>query len=194
MFNTRLCVILILSVNLVNALPVLETSGLERRVDPRKSDDPKDWPSRPDLRNSLVTQPGQAKFWAGNTPDETGSPVSAQQSAEADAAAHGGTTLEGALHSAGHTMPGWNPKNRAAKSKWTEASRAFAEGAKGDIHAHIGTDVRKGSVYTNEERPALRKNKDVTSITEHPHGQPDVPSRVVHRKNSKDDKKKCCIL
>src|SRR5271170_7161540 len=152
MFYTRLCITLILAVNLVNALPVPETSGLERRVDPHKSNDPKDWPSKPDLKGSLVTQPGQAKFWAGSTPDHTGSPVSAQQSAEAAAADNGGTTLEGALHRAGHMMPGWDANNPAAKDKWTQASRAFAEGAGGDVHAYVGTNVRKDSVYTNEER------------------------------------------
>jgi len=193
MFYTRLCVILVLAVNLVNALPVPETSGLERRVDPHKSNDPKDWPSKPDLKGTLKTQPGQAKFWAGSTPDHTGSPVSAQQSAEADAAAHGGTTLESALHSAGHTMPDWDAGNPAAKNKWSEASRAFAKGASGDVDAHIGTNVRKGSVYKTEEKPLLKKNPNVSSITEHAHGQPGVPPKVVHRKNSKDDKK-CCIL
>jgi hypothetical protein len=191
MFYTRLYVILILAVNLVNALPVLETSSLERRVNPPKSDDPKDWPSKSDLRGSLITQPGQAKFWAGHTPDHTGSPVSAQESAEADAAAHGGTTLESALNRGGHTMPGWNPKNKAAKDKWTEASKAFADGASGHVHAHVGTTVREDSVYTNEERPALKKNRKVSSITEHAHGQPGVDPKVVHQRG---DKKKCCIL
>ena len=174
MFYSRLCVVLILAINLVNALPVHQTSSLERRgkKDPVESNDPKDWPSKKTLDESMKTGQHQAEFWAGRTDG-----VSAQHSAEKHAEEHGGTTLEAKLHDEGHKMPGWNPSNPAVEAKWTEASEAFAHGAKGDVHAHLGEQIRPNSVYTNQEKPILEKNPDVHSITEHAHGQPEVPPK-----------------
>src|ERR1700722_1085965 len=170
MFYSRLCVFLILAVNLVNALPVLHTSNLERRVkNPTESNDPKEWPSKEELKKTMQTGPHQATFWAGRTDG-----VSAQHSAETDAARRGGTTLEGQLSDHDHKMPGWNPSDPAVGAKWTEASQAFAEGAQGHVHAHLGKEIRPGSVYVHEEKPILRKNSKVHSITEHAHGQPGV--------------------
>jgi hypothetical protein len=173
MFYSRLCVILILAINLVNAIPVLHTSGLERRAThPPKSNDPKQWPTKEQLDKTMKTGPNQAEFWAGRTDG-----VSAQHSAEQHAKEHGGTTLEQKLHDEGHKMPGWNPKDPSVGAKWTEASGAFAHGAKGDVHAHLGKDIRPNSVYTNQEKPILEENPDVHSITEHAHGQPGVPPK-----------------
>jgi hypothetical protein len=170
MFSSRLCVILILAINLVNALPVSHTSGLERRgKDPVVSNDPKDWPSKEKLDKTMQTGPHQAEFWAGRTDG-----VSAQKSAEEHAKEHGGTTLEAKLHDEGHKMPGWKPEDPAVEAKWTEASEAFAHGAKGDVNAHLGKEIRPNSVYTNQEKPILEQNPDVHSITEHAHGQPGV--------------------
>src|ERR1700722_5858947 len=148
MFSSRLCVILVLAINLVNALPILQTSGLERRVtDPPRSHSPSKWPTQEQLKGTLKTDPSKAEFWAGSTKDQTGSPVSAQNSAEEHARQHGGTTLEMALKDQGHTMPHWNKEDPATQDKWSEASEAFAHGASGHIHAHIGEDVRPDSVY-----------------------------------------------
>jgi len=176
MFYSRLCVILILAINLVNALPVLQTSGLERRVThPHKSDDPKKWPTKEQLDKTMKTGPHQAEFWAGHTDG-----VSAQHSAEEHAEEHGGTTLEKKLHDEGHTMPGWNPKDPKTEAKWKEASGAYAHGAQGDVHAHIGDHVRPESVYKNHEKPILDRNPSVHSITEHAHGHPGTsPTRTM---------------
>jgi len=62
-------------------------------------------------------------------------------------------------------MPDWRSDDPAAVAKWSEASTAFAKGASGDVHAHIGQEVRKDNVYHTEEKPNLKKNPKVTSIT-----------------------------
>jgi|ERR1700722_260781 len=181
MFYSRLCVILILAVNLINALPVPPTSDLERRVtDAPRSSNPKDWPSEEKLKESLKTEPNRAEFWTGTTKDHTGTPISAQHSADAHAKANGGTTIDMALHDGGHKMPEWT--DPAGEAKWVEASKAYAHGASGDVHAHVGQDVRPGSTYFQKEKPILENNPKVTSITEHAHGQPAVPPVKVHEK------------
>jgi hypothetical protein len=188
MFSSRLCVILVLAVNLVHALPIPQTSGLERRTDPHKSNNPTHWPTEETLNESLKTKPNQAEFWAGHTPGSTGSPVSAQHSASAHAMGTGGKTLEMALHDAGHTMPGWNPNDKATTDKWSQASQAFAKGASGHVNAHVGENVRPDSIYKTQEKPILENNPNVKSITEHEHGKEGVAPKVVHTKEEKTKK------
>src|SRR5271170_4002604 len=178
MFISRLCVILVLAVNLINALPVLQTSGLERRVkDPERSSNPKDWPTSEELDRALRTDPGKAVFWAGRTNGK-----SAQKSADAYAKKTGGTTLEGRLRDKNLKMPHWEEGNKAAEDKWNEASDKFANHAKGHVHAFVGDENRPNSVYHNREKKRLIDNPNVTKLTEHRHPQQPGGSRVVHRK------------
>ena len=186
MFISRLCVILVLAVNLIDALPVLQTSGLERRVkDPETSSNPKHWPTSEQLDRALPTGPGKATFWAGRT-----NGVSAQVSADEHAKKTGGTTLEGHLKDHELKMPPWNKGDKAAEGKWNEASDKFASKAQGHVHAFVGKETRPDSVYHNREKKRLVENPAVKSITEHAHKQPGVPSRVVHRKGGSPMKPK----
>jgi hypothetical protein len=185
MFISRLCVILVLAVNLINALPVLQTSGLERRVkEPEKSNNPKDWPTSEQLDKALPTGPGKATFWAGNT-----NGVSAQESADEHARKTGGTTLEGHLKDNDLKMPPWQEGNKAAEDKWNEASDKFAENAKGHVHAFVGDESRPNSVYHNREKKKLIENPNVHKLTEHRHPTRPGAKQVVHRKGGSPTRK-----
>jgi len=71
-----------------------------------------------------------------------------------------------ALHKAGLKMPAWSPTDKKAQNIWTQASKIFAQQAKGNVNAHLGKEIRPNGIYYNVEKPALLKNKAVHKITE----------------------------
>jgi len=168
MFYSRISLLsLLLLVTVVVALPIYDdgtVAQLQARANPQSSSKAKDWPSMFQLNKMLKTDKHQATFWSGRRGSQ-----STQVAAEAHAQGRNGKTLETALQQGGAKMPPWTPGNKKVESKWKQASKIFAKKAKGDVHAHIGETVRPNGVYDTLEKPALMKNKKVTSITEHKH-------------------------
>jgi hypothetical protein len=107
----------------------------------------------------FATATGQAWFWSGRS----GS-ASAQAVARELAEGRGGTTLEALMEQRGIRMPEWNPNDPASIEAWTNASRAYAQGASGTVYAVIGDSVRAGSIWQEVELPALEANPEVTQI------------------------------
>jgi len=58
----------------------------------------------------------------------------------------------------------WDAANPAPVQAWQDASRAYAEGASGTVHAVIGDSLRPGSIWETIELPALKANPNVTQI------------------------------
>ncbi|MEZ0049228.1 hypothetical protein ABIA30_000218 [Mycobacterium sp. MAA66] len=114
----------------------------------------------------LTPPPDGAYFWSGRNGDGIGvGPESAGGSGAADmyAGSHG-TTLEGLIDSNKISPPKWSPDNPMAEKWWSEVSRIYAENARGDVHAVIGSNLRPGNIWENVELPRLMTNPNVTRI------------------------------
>ena len=61
-------------------------------------------------------------------------------------------------------MEEWDPHNSQSRSTWTDASRAFAEQASGDVRVIMRPPLRKGNIFETVEFPTLKKNQRVTSV------------------------------
>jgi hypothetical protein len=89
-----------------------------------------------------------------------------QHIAAAIAAAQGGTTLEMLIASRGIVLPAWDANDPAVVAAWQNASRSYAEGVSGTVHAVIGSSLRPGNVWETAELPALQTNPAVTKLVQ----------------------------
>jgi hypothetical protein len=109
------------------------------------------------LRGGLKTDPGQAIFYSG----KVGGERVAWRYAEAEADAHGGTTLGSLLKSRGISIP---DHGKIAYKAWEVASKKFAEGASGTVRVVLGDEVDASSIWLRIELKALKRNPRVTRI------------------------------
>jgi RHS repeat-associated protein len=112
------------------------------------------------------TNPDEAFFWSGRTPNGVGGFEGGQHVAAAIAAAQGGTTLEMIIASRGIVLPAWDANDPASVAAWENASRSYAEGVSGTVHAVIGSSLRGGNVWETAELPALQTNPAVTKLVQ----------------------------
>jgi len=105
----------------------------------------------------LTTARNEAVFWSGI---RGGDAVAAKWVSQ-----NGGATLETTLASRGITLPAWDVSNPASVTAWREASKAFAQGASGDVRVLQSDAARINSVWAQVEFPALQANSKVSSIT-----------------------------
>lgn len=61
-------------------------------------------------------------------------------------------------------MPEWNFNDSSTMGAWDLASGAYAEQVSGEIHAVIGSNLRKGNIWESVELPRLKENLNVTKI------------------------------
>lgn len=106
---------------------------------------------------SLKTKPDEAYFWSGL--GRGGDKVAAEI-----AATRGGTTLEQVIKSRGMDLPVWDAANPSSVQAWQNASRAYAEGASGNVRAVLGDTMRPGNIWETIELPALKANPNVSQI------------------------------
>jgi hypothetical protein len=103
------------------------------------------------------TKSGEAVFWSGLGPQ--GDQVAAEIASKT-----GGTTLEQLLADRGIKLPAFNPDDPASVEAWTNASRSFGQGARGEVRVVLGDSVNPSGVWNSVELPALQANPSVTSI------------------------------
>ncbi len=121
-----------------------------------------------DFYKCFETEKDEAYFWSGLGKD------GAERAAEI-AKQNGGTTLEMKMEQHKDEMIKhgfeydekkqqfeWSDDN---KHLWDEASKAYAEQAKGNVHAVLGDNVREGSTWNRVEKDALAKNDKVNKVT-----------------------------
>lgn len=116
---------------------------------------------------SQLTPPHDgAYFWSGRNGDGIGvGPELAGGNGAADTfAGTRGTTLEGLIDSNKISPPKWSPDDPMADKWWSEVSRTYAENARGEVHAVIGSNLRPGNIWENVELPRLMENSNVTRI------------------------------
>jgi hypothetical protein len=116
------------------------------------------------LKNHIKKSPKTGVFWSGT---HKGSSV--KQSAEQHAKKVGGSTIGEDLKAAGVKPPA-RPANPAVVKKWWDtASKIKADHSTGPVHAVLGSEVRKDSVWNRIEKPSLMKNDKVPSVSQiHP--------------------------
>ncbi|SNR73994.1 ADP-ribosyl cyclase, partial [Humidesulfovibrio mexicanus] len=102
----------------------------------------------------LATKTDEAVFWSGL--GEKGEQIAAQYAIK-----NGGKTLENVAKG---IMPDYVPSDLSVQQIWKEASKAFAENAKGDVKVILGDSVRPESIWNTVELPTLKANKNVTRI------------------------------
>jgi hypothetical protein len=105
---------------------------------------------------AFETKSNEATFWSGLGPNGA-------ERAQAFVKGNGGKTLEQLTAERRIDMPVWDRHNPSSVKAWEDASRMFAQGAKGDVRAVLG-DVTPGSVWSRVELPALKSNPAVTKI------------------------------
>ena len=76
----------------------------------------------------------------------------------------GGKTLEKILDERGTHLPSWNPNDPVTVQLWESASRTYAAGASGTVHAVLGQELRLGSIWESVELPTLIANPNVKKI------------------------------
>jgi len=105
----------------------------------------------------LATEANQAVFWSGI-------PGGKRQAAEW-VEKHGGTTLENQLKKHGIELPPFDRTKPETVAAWENASKQFAEGARGQVRVLQEDAVGVRSVWGRVEYDALIQNPNVTSIT-----------------------------
>lgn len=106
--------------------------------------------------NLLKTMPNEAFFWSGRTDNIGGMDI-----AREIATSRKGVTLEAIIDIKKIPMPAWETNPEV----WAAVSKKYAEQVSGHIRAVIGKSLRAGNIWENYELPALKKNKNVKSIT-----------------------------
>lgn len=96
-------------------------------------------------------------FWSGLGRDGA-------TKAEEIARTRGGVTLETTIADRGIAMPTWDASDPAKVKAWQDASKYYAEGANGKVHAVLGDNLRPGNIWETFEFPALKNNPRVTEI------------------------------
>jgi len=108
---------------------------------------------------AVATAENQAFFWSGRSSGIANMSERAISVAETK----GGKTLEKILDERGTHLPSWNPNDPVTVQLWESASRAYAAGASGTVHAVIG-ELRPGSIWETVELPTLIANSNVKKI------------------------------
>lgn len=72
--------------------------------------------------------------------------------------------MEGLLERNGIKGPVWSFEDKASEEWWSQVSRIYAEKARGEVHAVIGSNLRPGNVWQTVELPRLMDNPNVTKI------------------------------
>lgn len=186
--------------------PPHDSSGLEPPVhdgdaftDPAKSDldynpmldenghyVPGSLPSYDELLRLTRTEPDSAHYWSGRDANGVGVGPDGSGIAERIAEGSNGTTLEMTLERNGvHPLPAWNRHDPESVRFWEDASAAYAENARGDVTAIVGSDLRPGNIWQTVEIPRLMDNPNVTRIVQI---DPDTgrATELFHRTTSAD--------
>ena len=124
-------------------------------------------PSYEQLQGVTSTDPNSAYYWSGRNAEGIG--VGPDDSGIAELIAHGsgGTTLELTLADRGvDPLPVWNRHDPVSVQFWEDASAAYAENARGEVTAIVGSSLRPGNVWQTVEIPRLMENPDVTRIVQ----------------------------
>ena len=111
------------------------------------------------IRPQLETKPNTAFFWSGKTDGVGGAETAARIAKK-----RGGVTLESIIEEKNIIMPEWDFQNPSTMQAWDLASEAYAEQVSGEVHAVIGSKLRKGNIWENVELPRLKENLNVTKI------------------------------
>jgi hypothetical protein len=114
---------------------------------------------------------------------------------------HGGNTLEGILKDNKVEMPSFADKHPNGEKVWTDASKALARNAEGEVHvalpntpgkssgwAHQGDELasrRPNNVFDMDEFKLLRHNPKVDKVIAHDTDYPDAPPVVIWDKNTR---------
>ena len=109
---------------------------------------------------AVATAENQAFFWSGRSSGIANMSERAISVAETK----GGKTLEKILDERGTHLPSWNPNDPVTVQLWESASRAYAAGASGTVHAVLGQELRLGSIWESVELPTLIANPNVKKI------------------------------
>jgi hypothetical protein len=108
---------------------------------------------------SLATKSDEAVLYSGLGEDGAGI-------ADRWASKNAGATLQSMIARAGVKVPEYDRANPASVTAWRAASKAFADGARGDVRVLQDTKVRVDSnIWREVEYKALKANPHVTSIT-----------------------------
>jgi hypothetical protein len=94
------------------------------------------------------TAPDTSFFWSGKT-----NGVGGDDFAREYARAQDGTTLEMFLDEHQIVMPEWLDRTPGAVKAWTDAPRAFAWGASGNVRVLLGEVRRPDNVFEADELP-----------------------------------------
>jgi hypothetical protein len=122
-------------------------------------------PSLDDLRHLTATDPNSAYYWSGRDADGIGVGPDGSGIAERIAEGTHGTTLEMTLAENGmDELPVWNRHDPESVRFWEDASTAYADNARGDVTAVVGSDLRPGNIWQNVEIPRLMENPHVNRI------------------------------
>lgn len=124
-------------------------------------------PSYEQLQGITSTEPNSAFYWSGRNADGIGVGPDGSGVAELIAQGSGGRTLEMTLAENGvDPLPVWNRHDPVSVQFWDNASTAYAENARGEVTAIIGSNLRPGNVWQNIEIPRLIENPDITRIVQ----------------------------
>ncbi len=122
-------------------------------------------PSYEQLQGITSTEPNSAFYWSGRNADGIGVGPDGSGIAELIAQGSGGTTLEMRLAENGvNPLPVWNRHDPVSVQFWEDASAAYAENARGEVTAIIGSNLRPGNVWQTIEIPRLMENPEITRI------------------------------
>ncbi len=149
------------------SLPDLHHSGDPYAMDSDGHFLPGSLPSYEQLQGITSTDPNSAYYWSGRNAEGIGVGPDDSGIAELIADGSGGTTLEMTLADRGvDPLPVWNRHDPVSVQFWEDASAAYAENARGDVTAIVGSSLRPGNVWQTVEIPRLMENPDVTRIVQ----------------------------
>ena len=142
-----------------HSVPDLHHSGDPYAMDSDGHYLPGSLPSYEQLQGITSTDPNSAYYWSGRNAEGIG--VGPDDSGIAEVIAHGsgGTTLEMTLADRGvDPLPVWNRHDPVSVQFWEDASAAYAENARGEVTAIVGSSLRPGNVWQTGEIPRLMEN------------------------------------
>ena len=124
-------------------------------------------PSYQELQGITSTEPNTAYYWSGRNTDGIGVGPDGSGVAELIAHGSGGRTLEMTLAEKGvDPLPAWNRHDPVSVQFWEDASTAYAENARGEVTAIVGSNLRPGNIWQNIEIPRLIENPNITRIVQ----------------------------
>jgi hypothetical protein len=124
-------------------------------------------PSYEQLQSLTSTEPNSAYYWSGRNADGIGVGPDGSGIAELIAHGAGGTTLEMRLVENGvDPLPVWNRHDPVSVQFWEDASAAYAENARGEVTAIIGSNLRPENVWQTIEIPRLMENPGISRIVQ----------------------------